>query len=672
MFNVAVVTPVYNTQDYLHKCIKSVLQQRGVSLQHFIIDDGSTDNSAKIAEYYQKQDSRVTFIKKSNEGQGTARNVGIKLANAEYIYFVDSDDSLGGENTLSTLYQVAKEKNLDICSPDVPKHYFNKPLEYVPCLPCKSQFIRMDLIRDFEILQPAIRSGQDGVFSHLVLTHCTRIGMASNAKFYYTHAREGSTFATYLKRHDLVPKLLEQHYEAIVEHYDKYNLWYKNALRLLWFMSDESLRNRLEPHLPHLNDAQKRQAFQVLSEIAKKAYGYISEDYKSHINPAVVALATKNIDFLVKNYERDFAGRTFKTDFSKDHNIYKKDVVVCKFANKELEPDPKLKQENSMQEVPKIEQDSSHDLNFVKDDLRSLRGKLDFAINSINNSTIQLASAIRNPAPDSSKGKNEIVASITTLPHRLPLVHYSIESMFAQTIVPGKIVLWITNKINQEQFMTPELHSLVERGLEIRSVEDVGPQTKLLYALKEFPDKSIITFDDDIVYPTNTVQYLWDQHLHFPNAVICNWARELAFDSSGKVKGVRAGKLLTPPTLETEIEQKERYYGKPNLLAVPYGTSGVLYPPNALSSKVFDVDTFKKLCPKEDDIWFKAMSLLNKTPVVVTNLGINPVHYCIMGSQIDALRHENHGKQLNVDQMRPVFEKLDLYKCLKEEGLLVS
>ncbi|MDH3465657.1 MAG: glycosyltransferase [Gammaproteobacteria bacterium] len=671
MVNVAIITPVYNTQDYLHRCINSVLEQQGVSFQYFIIDDGSTDNSASIAQYYQRKDRRVTFIRKANEGQGTARNIGIKLANAEYVYFVDSDDYLG-ENTLSILYRTAKENGLDICSPNVPKHYFEKPLEYVSCLPCKSQFIMLDIIRDFEILQPAIRSGQDGVFSHLVLTHCRRIGMATNAIFHYSHAREGATFTTHLTRHDLVPTLLEQHYSAIEQHYDKFNLWSKNALRLLTFVGDESLRNRVEPHLPHLDINQKFQCFKLLSEVAKKAHGYLSAWDKSHISLPLAALVTRDVGQLVTSYELEFAGKTFDTRYPSDSIVRQGMLLICKYANSRLTPTPKMIEApatvtSGQDGLPPVKppSDSGSDLRFLRAEFRALRGKLDLAINAINNSTIQITSAVRTPANGLSQGNPNIVVSLTTLPYRLPLVHFAIESLFAQTVLPGRIILWITNRINSGNAHTPQIEALVARGLEIKQVEDLGPHTKLLYALREFPDKKIITVDDDIIYPINSVQCLWEQHLKFPNAVICNWARELAFNLEGKVHGVRAGKLLTPPTLESEIEQSHRFHGSPNLLAFPYGTAGVLYPPNALSTRVFEVETFKQLCPTEDDVWFKAMSLLNRTPVVVTNLGTNPVHHCITGSQSDALRHDNHGLGQNSKQINDVFEYLDLYRFIK-------
>lgn len=663
MFNVAIVTPVYNTQDYLHRCIKSVLNQKGVSLQYFIIDDGSTDNSPTIAKHYQSTDARITFISKKNEGQGIARNLGIKLAQAEYIYFVDSDDYLG-EGMLKILYETAKNNNLDICSPNVPSHYFSKPLEYVPCIPCKSQFIRLDILREFEILQPNISSGQDGVFSNLVLTHCKRIGMAPKATYHYTHAREGSTFASHLKKHKIIPTLIEQHYNAIEAHYDKYDLWGKNSLRLMWFISNESLRNRLEPHLPYLSTAQKEKVFTILSTIAKKAFKYLENHQKNIIlHPCVIELITKSVAYLTKHYKSNLSEKNFEINYPIGSNIANDQLTLCKYYNEKLIPEKNLATKQPSIESTHANQ-SSNDVRQLKWDLRVLRGKIDLITNTINNATIQITSAIHNEPASTNLGIKGLIASVTTLPHRLPLVHYAIESILNQTLKPELIVLWITDKIDEKKMITPELKSLKKRGLIIKKVRDVGPHTKLVYALHDHPDKKIITFDDDIVYPNNMIQYLWASHIQYPQAVICNWGRELAFDAKGKVLGVRDGKLLTPPTLELEIEQPQKFNSKPNILAFPYGTSGVLYPPKSLHSSVLNVEKFSRLCPKEDDIWFKAMSILNKTPVVVTNLGINPMHHCITGSQQEALRHENHGEGGNLLQMQKVFESLNLYSIL--------
>lgn len=228
IYDVAIITPFFNTEEYLHRCIQSVLIQENVKIQFFLIDDKSTDRSRSIVEYYSNLDSRIILIRnEENIGQGESRNKAIKLVNAKYIYFLDSDDYLETKDSIKILYDSAEKNGLDICSPDVPKHYFEHPLEAIPCLPCKSQFIKSSIVKDFDILQPNIRSGQDGVFSHLVLAHCSRIGMNQKAKLFYTHAREGSTFQKYLKQHDVVVDIIRKHYEAIITHYDKYNLWQK-------------------------------------------------------------------------------------------------------------------------------------------------------------------------------------------------------------------------------------------------------------------------------------------------------------------------------------------------------------------------------------------------------------------------------------------------------------
>ncbi len=203
----------------------------------------------------------------------------------------------------------------------------------------------------------------------------------------------------------------------------------------------------------------------------------------------------------------------------------------------------------------------------------------------------------------------------------------------------------------------------MDKGFEIRSVRDVGPHTKLLYALKEFPDHRLITIDDDIVYPVNMIQSLLAGHEKFPDAIVANWARELSFDANGEVLGIRKGRLLTPPTLESDIEQAEEFKHVATLEAFPYGTSGVLYPPGCFDELVFDERAFHRLCPKEDDIWFKACSILKGTKVVTTNLGTNPVHHCLSGSQDISLRHFNHTEAAkNESQMRKVFRELDLYR----------
>ena len=111
---VSVIVPVFNTEKYLKKCVDSIINQSLKDIEIIFIDDGSNDNSLSILKEYAKNDNRIKIISKLNEGQGVARNIGIKSAVGEYIAFVDSDDFIQID-MLEELYNHSKNNNLDIC-----------------------------------------------------------------------------------------------------------------------------------------------------------------------------------------------------------------------------------------------------------------------------------------------------------------------------------------------------------------------------------------------------------------------------------------------------------------------------------------------------------------------------------------------------------------------------
>ena len=90
----SVIVPVYNAEKYIKRCIESILNQTLTDLELILVDDGSTDNSGIICDEYTKFDNRVKVIHKVNGGAASARNVGISIANGDYIGFCDSDDFL--------------------------------------------------------------------------------------------------------------------------------------------------------------------------------------------------------------------------------------------------------------------------------------------------------------------------------------------------------------------------------------------------------------------------------------------------------------------------------------------------------------------------------------------------------------------------------------------------
>ena len=92
--DISVVVPVYNTDKYLRKCVDSIINQQNVSKEIILIDDGSTDSSGKICEEYASRYPYIRTIHIKNSGPATAKNVGLELAQGDYVAFTDSDDEL--------------------------------------------------------------------------------------------------------------------------------------------------------------------------------------------------------------------------------------------------------------------------------------------------------------------------------------------------------------------------------------------------------------------------------------------------------------------------------------------------------------------------------------------------------------------------------------------------
>lgn len=110
---VSIIIPVYNVKKYLEKCITSVQQQSYSKLQIILVDDGSTDGSSVICDYYAKKDNRIKVIHKTNGGLSSARNVGLEHATGDFLAFVDSDDYIESD-MIERLLEQAIENNVDI------------------------------------------------------------------------------------------------------------------------------------------------------------------------------------------------------------------------------------------------------------------------------------------------------------------------------------------------------------------------------------------------------------------------------------------------------------------------------------------------------------------------------------------------------------------------------
>lgn len=110
---ITVIVPVYNVEQYLKRCVNSILSQSFSSFELLLINDGSTDQSGELCRLYEAQDTRVRVIQKKNEGVSATRNLGVQEARGDFVTFIDSDDWVH-EDYLSKLYQLVIDHHAEV------------------------------------------------------------------------------------------------------------------------------------------------------------------------------------------------------------------------------------------------------------------------------------------------------------------------------------------------------------------------------------------------------------------------------------------------------------------------------------------------------------------------------------------------------------------------------
>lgn len=194
-----------------------------------------------------------------------------------------------------------------------------------------------------------------------------------------------------------------------------------------------------------------------------------------------------------------------------------------------------------------------------------------------------------------------VIVTLTSIPSRLEILHITIRSLLNQSCKPEKIVLWLNNGLKGK--LPDSLTKLICNRFEIRYVDLTCSHRKLIHSLVSFPDRILVTCDDDLMYDSTWLERLYKDHLIFPTAVIAHECRRIT-------RNPVTGEFLPYTQWPTETKN-----GVSEDALVPIGYGGVLYPPGALLEEAIDVDKFMLLAPKADDLWFKAMSWLNGTPV---------------------------------------------------------
>lgn len=128
---ISIIVPIYNVEEYLSRCVDSLIRQTYKNIEIILVDDGSTDKCGEICDKYAQKDSRIKVIHKQNGGASDARNSALCIAKGDYLLFVDSDDWIEDETCEVTL-KLAIENNADIVPFGWNKVYDNGETKKIP------------------------------------------------------------------------------------------------------------------------------------------------------------------------------------------------------------------------------------------------------------------------------------------------------------------------------------------------------------------------------------------------------------------------------------------------------------------------------------------------------------------------------------------------------------
>jgi len=213
--------------------------------------------------------------------------------------------------------------------------------------------------------------------------------------------------------------------------------------------------------------------------------------------------------------------------------------------------------------------------------------------------------------------KQQVVVSMTSFPEAIPYAVQAIHSILNGSVLPDKLILYLTFSQFAESKIPENLKSLSEKSsiFEIRNYDrDIRSYRKLIPALIDFPDAIIVTVDDDVAYHRHMLRDLLNLHSQVPDAVLAH-----------RVKRIKFGEPY-------RSWRKYRWYDflfkriHKSSINLQTGVGGVLYPPHSLKSDMLDMDLFSKIAPSTDDIWFWAAAVANGFSVVPVPFGHNKPH----------------------------------------------
>lgn len=241
---ISIIIPVYNTEKYLDRCMKSVTGQSFQDLEIILVDDGSTDHSSEMCEQWKGKDHRIVVIHQKNAGAGAARNTGLKIAKGKYIGFVDSDDWIEkdmyqilyslllshpeAQMAMCATHRTSKKRNNDRNEPVVMKkdemlRCFFREKGGDSDFGIYTKLIDQHILREFSFVEGTV--SEDVMASYFFITHSDYIVYTDQQLYNYfdnnetgvTRKQAGQKDFEYIDAFERIYQDIEKNYPALEE-----------------------------------------------------------------------------------------------------------------------------------------------------------------------------------------------------------------------------------------------------------------------------------------------------------------------------------------------------------------------------------------------------------------------------------------------------------------------
>lgn len=234
---------------------------------------------------------------------------------------------------------------------------------------------------------------------------------------------------------------------------------------------------------------------------------------------------------------------------------------------------------------------------------------------------------------------NSIIVSLTSFPGRIEDVWKVISCIKCQTLLPKKIILWLSNEQFANKGTLPDILLEMEDDIfEIRFVEgDIRSHKKYYYVAKEFGSMFVVLIDDDIFYPPTMIEELFESYQKGEGDVICRYGYRIARDDNGDLLPYNSWPMLYKEAFGSDV-----FFGS---------GGGTLFSPSSFNPELLNIERALSLTPIADDIWLNAMTRYSHLNVKMLKHGS---FLPIISKTKVGLCQQNQGNNLNDEQLQNV------------------